>query len=192
MLVVFALVLFATERVPIDVTAILIMVLEPWAALSARGYLGVREPGDDHGAGDAHPEYGYQPDEVRQQHAGGRDPDPRDRRPRTRGKHRSLEAAAAAVVRVDTRGNAHAHRDVDEQSRERHRGPVDRGERVRVRPGGHVRRLDGVRDARRRPDFVYGPGGYTLPDFIRVGAPLQFLRSIVTVRGVAFFWGVRV
>ncbi|WP_135823839.1 SLC13 family permease [Halorussus ruber] len=40
--------------------------------------------------------------------------------------------------------------------------------------------------------FVYGPGGYTFSDFIRVGAPLQFLLSIVTVLGIAFFWGVRV
>lgn len=39
--------------------------------------------------------------------------------------------------------------------------------------------------------FVYGPGGYTFSDFIRVGAPLQFLLSIVTVLGIAFFWGVR-
>lgn len=38
--------------------------------------------------------------------------------------------------------------------------------------------------------FVYGPGGYTFSDFIRVGAPLQFLLSIVTVLGIAFFWGV--
>ncbi len=40
--------------------------------------------------------------------------------------------------------------------------------------------------------FVYGPGGYTFSDFLRVGAPLQFLLSIVTVLGIAFFWGVRV
>ncbi len=40
--------------------------------------------------------------------------------------------------------------------------------------------------------FVYGPGGYTFSDFIRVGAPLQLLLSIVTVLGIAFFWGVRV
>jgi di/tricarboxylate transporter len=39
--------------------------------------------------------------------------------------------------------------------------------------------------------FVYGPGGYTFSDFIRVGAPLQFLLSIVTVLGIAFFWGIR-
>ena len=39
--------------------------------------------------------------------------------------------------------------------------------------------------------FVYGPGGYKFSDFIRVGAPLQFLLSIVTVLGIAFFWGIR-
>lgn len=38
--------------------------------------------------------------------------------------------------------------------------------------------------------FVYGPGGYTFTDFIRVGAPLQLLLSVVTVLGIAFFWGV--
>lgn len=40
--------------------------------------------------------------------------------------------------------------------------------------------------------FVYGPGGYTFSDFLRVGAPLQVLLSVVTVLGIAFFWGVRV
>ena len=39
--------------------------------------------------------------------------------------------------------------------------------------------------------FVYGPGGYTFGDYIRVGAPLQFLLSVVTVLGIAFFWGVQ-
>ncbi len=38
--------------------------------------------------------------------------------------------------------------------------------------------------------FVYGPGGYTFSDFLRVGAPLQLLLSVVTVVGIAFFWGV--
>ncbi|SDQ05208.1 Di-and tricarboxylate transporter [Halopelagius longus] len=38
--------------------------------------------------------------------------------------------------------------------------------------------------------FVYGPGGYTFSDFLRVGAPLQFLLSVVTVLGIAFFWGL--
>lgn len=38
--------------------------------------------------------------------------------------------------------------------------------------------------------FVYGPGGYTFADFLRVGAPLQLLLSVVTVIGIAFFWGV--
>ncbi len=38
--------------------------------------------------------------------------------------------------------------------------------------------------------FVYGPGGYRFSDFIRVGAPLQALLSVVTTLGIAFFWGV--
>jgi di/tricarboxylate transporter len=35
--------------------------------------------------------------------------------------------------------------------------------------------------------FVCGLGGYTFSGFLRVGAPLQFLLSIVTVLGIAFF-----
>ncbi len=38
--------------------------------------------------------------------------------------------------------------------------------------------------------FVYGPGGYKFTDFVRVGAPLQLLLSIVTVLGINFFWGL--
>jgi di/tricarboxylate transporter len=38
--------------------------------------------------------------------------------------------------------------------------------------------------------FVYGPGGYTFGDFFRVGMPLQLLLSVVTVAGIAVFWGV--
>jgi di/tricarboxylate transporter len=38
--------------------------------------------------------------------------------------------------------------------------------------------------------FVYGPGGYTFGDFFRVGLPLQLLLSVVTVAGIAHFWGV--
>lgn len=38
--------------------------------------------------------------------------------------------------------------------------------------------------------FAYGPGRYTFSDFIRVGAPLQLLLSVVTVLGIAFFWGL--
>ncbi|GAA0196875.1 hypothetical protein GCM10009000_008030 [Halobacterium noricense] len=37
--------------------------------------------------------------------------------------------------------------------------------------------------------FVYGPGGYQFSDFLRLGAPLQLLLSVVTVLGIAFFWG---
>ncbi|SEW26601.1 SLC13 family permease [Natrinema salifodinae] len=38
--------------------------------------------------------------------------------------------------------------------------------------------------------FVYGPGGYRFGDYFRIGAPLQLLLSVVTVAGIAFFWGV--
>lgn len=38
--------------------------------------------------------------------------------------------------------------------------------------------------------FVYGPGGYKFTDYVRVGAPLQLLLSIVTILGITFFWGV--
>jgi di/tricarboxylate transporter len=38
--------------------------------------------------------------------------------------------------------------------------------------------------------FVYGPGGYRFTDYIRIGAPLQLLLSVVTVLGIAFFWGL--
>ncbi|GAB3677886.1 SLC13 family permease [Halopiger thermotolerans] len=38
--------------------------------------------------------------------------------------------------------------------------------------------------------FVYGPGGYRFTDYARIGAPLQLLLSVVTVLGIAFFWGV--
>mgnify|MGYP000504200383 CR=1 FL=1 len=38
--------------------------------------------------------------------------------------------------------------------------------------------------------FVYGPGAYRFTDFLRVGAPLQLLLSVVTVAGIAVFWGV--
>lgn len=38
--------------------------------------------------------------------------------------------------------------------------------------------------------FVYGPGGYKFTDYARIGAPLQLLLSVVTVLGIAFFWGL--
>lgn len=38
--------------------------------------------------------------------------------------------------------------------------------------------------------FVYGPGGYRVSDFVRVGAPLQLLLSVVTVTGIDLIWGV--
>lgn len=39
--------------------------------------------------------------------------------------------------------------------------------------------------------FVYGPGGYRFTDYFRAGAPLQLLLSVVTVVGIAFFWGLQ-
>ena len=38
--------------------------------------------------------------------------------------------------------------------------------------------------------LVYGPGGYRFTDYARVGAPLQVLLSVVTVLGIAAFWGL--
>ncbi|WP_394337281.1 SLC13 family permease [Halegenticoccus soli] len=38
--------------------------------------------------------------------------------------------------------------------------------------------------------LVYGPGGYKFTDYFRIGAPLQVILSVVTVLGIAFFWGV--
>ncbi|WP_248516528.1 SLC13 family permease [Salinarchaeum laminariae] len=38
--------------------------------------------------------------------------------------------------------------------------------------------------------MVYGPGGYKFTDFLRVGAPLQLLLSVVTTVGIWAFWGV--
>jgi di/tricarboxylate transporter len=38
--------------------------------------------------------------------------------------------------------------------------------------------------------LVYGPGGYRFTDYFRVGAPLQVLLSVVTVLGIALFWGL--
>jgi len=39
--------------------------------------------------------------------------------------------------------------------------------------------------------MVYGPGGYRFTDYVRVGAPLQLLVTVVTTVGLAVFWGVR-
>jgi di/tricarboxylate transporter len=36
--------------------------------------------------------------------------------------------------------------------------------------------------------FVYGAGGYRFSDYFRVGAPLQLLLSVVTVLGIAVVW----
>ncbi|MFB6123978.1 MAG: SLC13 family permease [Haloferacaceae archaeon] len=38
--------------------------------------------------------------------------------------------------------------------------------------------------------FVYGPGGYRFTDYLRVGAPLQFVFALVTPLGIAFFFGL--
>ena len=38
--------------------------------------------------------------------------------------------------------------------------------------------------------MVYGPGGYRFTDYVRVGAPLQFLLAVVTTAGIALLWGV--
>ncbi len=38
--------------------------------------------------------------------------------------------------------------------------------------------------------LVYGPGGYRFTDYVRVGAPLQILLSVVTVLGISLFWGL--
>jgi di/tricarboxylate transporter len=39
--------------------------------------------------------------------------------------------------------------------------------------------------------MVYGPGGYRFTDYVRVGAPLQLLVTVVTTLGLAAFWGVQ-
>jgi di/tricarboxylate transporter len=38
--------------------------------------------------------------------------------------------------------------------------------------------------------FVYGPGGYRISDFLRLGAPLQLILSVVSVGGIVWLWGV--
>ena len=38
--------------------------------------------------------------------------------------------------------------------------------------------------------MVYGPGGYTFMDFIRVGAPLQLLLAVVSTIGIVVLWGI--
>jgi di/tricarboxylate transporter len=38
--------------------------------------------------------------------------------------------------------------------------------------------------------MVYGPGGYKFTDYVRVGAPLQLLLTVVTTLGLAVFWGL--
>ncbi|AUV80553.1 SLC13 family permease [Salinigranum rubrum] len=38
--------------------------------------------------------------------------------------------------------------------------------------------------------MVYGPGGYRFTDYVRVGAPLQALLTVVTTLGIVVLWGV--
>jgi di/tricarboxylate transporter len=38
--------------------------------------------------------------------------------------------------------------------------------------------------------FVYGPGGYRVSDYARIGAPLQLLLSAVTTAGIWYIWGI--
>jgi di/tricarboxylate transporter len=38
--------------------------------------------------------------------------------------------------------------------------------------------------------FVYGPGGDIFTDYFRIEAPLQLHLSVVSVVGIAFFWGL--
>jgi di/tricarboxylate transporter len=38
--------------------------------------------------------------------------------------------------------------------------------------------------------MVYTPGGYRFTDYVRVGAPLQALLTVVTTLGIALYWGV--
>nr|WP_318567449.1 SLC13 family permease [Salinigranum marinum] len=38
--------------------------------------------------------------------------------------------------------------------------------------------------------MVYGPGGYRFTDYVRVGAPLQALLTVVTTLGVVALWGL--
>ena len=38
--------------------------------------------------------------------------------------------------------------------------------------------------------MVYGPGGYRFTDYVRVGAPLQALLTVVTTAGIVVIWGV--
>jgi di/tricarboxylate transporter len=38
--------------------------------------------------------------------------------------------------------------------------------------------------------MVYGPGGYRFTDYVRVGAPLQLLLTVVTPVFIWLFWGL--
>jgi di/tricarboxylate transporter len=38
--------------------------------------------------------------------------------------------------------------------------------------------------------MVYGPGGYRFTDYLRVGAPLQLILTVVVTLGIAALFGV--
>jgi di/tricarboxylate transporter len=38
--------------------------------------------------------------------------------------------------------------------------------------------------------MVYGPGGYRFTDYVRVGAPLQALLSVVATATIVLYFGV--
>jgi di/tricarboxylate transporter len=38
--------------------------------------------------------------------------------------------------------------------------------------------------------MVYSPGGYRFIDYIKIGAPLQLLLTVVTTLGIVALWGV--
>jgi di/tricarboxylate transporter len=38
--------------------------------------------------------------------------------------------------------------------------------------------------------MVYGPGGYRFTDYVRVGAPLQLILTVVVTLGIAALFGV--
>ena len=36
--------------------------------------------------------------------------------------------------------------------------------------------------------MVYGPGGYQLSDFLRIGGPMNLLMALVTIGAIPFIW----
>jgi hypothetical protein len=75
-------------------------------------------------------------------------------------------------------GLRHRHRDEvteDDLSETPHRGTLAEV----VIPVGYQTNL-----------MVYGPGGYRFTDYVRVGAPLQALVTVVTTLGLVVLWGL--